>query len=236
MTASIGAHDVGGLPGFGEIPGKRPEPVFREPWEGTVFALTVAGVVSGSFRVDDHKTAVEGMHPVSYMATSYWEQWLYATELCLVEAGTLTREEIDLRVATLAEDPDAPVADGSTPELEQRVRDFIAEGVPQIELERPPRFAVGEQVRTKAVPVEPGVGHTSIPGYAQERVGKIEIVHRPEPLGDAIIAGEGIVPDYVYAVRFQAEDLWPGADPRVSVTVDLFEAYLDPCDAGGEGR
>jgi nitrile hydratase beta subunit len=230
MTSLNGPHDIGGLAGLGSVPGKAAEPVFREDWEGKVFAMAVAGVVGGSFGVEDHKTAVEGLSPIAYMAMSYWEQWLYATEVCFAKSGAISQEDVDRRVAELGEDPDAPAPTGVNDRLERDLERFIACGVPQITLERQPRFAAGERVRAKTVRVEPGVTHTSLPAYVQGREGAVELVHRPEPLGDAIVAGEGVKPEFVYAVRFRGSDLWPDGDPWSTVLVDLFESYLEPID------
>jgi nitrile hydratase len=229
-----GPHDLGGLPGLGPIPDKELESPFREDWERQAFAMSVAGVVGGSFGVDDHKTAVEGLHPIAYMSMHYWEQWLYATEVCFTNAGAFSRADVDRRVAELAEDPAAPQPPGANRELEESLERFISRGVPQISLERERRFAAGEVVRVRSLRVEPGRTHTSLPAYVQGRLGTVELCHRPEPLGDAIVAGEGVVPEFVYTVRFGCAELWPDGDPRSDVRVDLFESYLEPAENAEE--
>ena len=52
-----GVHDMGGIQDMGAIPYEKDEPVFHEPWEGRVFALSRAlrtstprGTSSNSFR------------------------------------------------------------------------------------------------------------------------------------------------------------------------------------------
>ncbi len=236
MTSVNGPHDVGGLLGLGAVPCKEPGPVFREEWEGRVFALSVAGVVSGTFGVDDHKTVCEGLHPVAYMSMSYWEQWLYGAEVCFVGTGAFSQEDVDRRVTELTEAPDTPLPGTTDAELESNIERFIADGLPQATLDRPHRFAVGDRVRVKHLRVEAGVEHTSLPMYVQGQLGTVALAYRPEPLGDAIVAGEGPRLDYVYAVRFEGSELWPDGDPRSIVHVDLFESYLEAADEEGKDR
>lgn len=235
MTSVNGPHDTGGHLGLGPVPCKEPGPVFREEWEGKAFAISVAGVAAGAFGVDDHKVATQGLHPVAYMSMSYWEQWLYGAEVCFVKTGAFSREDVDRRVAELSEAPDTPLPQASNEELEEMIESFIADGVPQATLDRPHRFGVGERVRVKSLRTRPGVEHTSLPMYVQSQVGTIERTYRPEPLPDAIIAGDGPRLDYVYAVRFEGSDLWPDGDQRTVIHADLFESYLEP-DEEGESR
>lgn len=236
MTSVNGPQDIGGLLGLGPVPCKEPGPVFREEWEGKVFAICVAGAVSGAFAVDDHKTVTEGLHPVAYMSMSYWEQWLYGAEVCFVKTGAFSREDVDRRVTELTENPDMPLPRSSHEELEGNIERFIADGIPQATLERPHRLAVGDRVRVRNLQVKPGVEHTSLPAYVQGHLGTVAQAYRPEPLGDAVVAGEGFKLDYVYAVRFEASDLWADGDPRSIVHVDLFESYLEAADEEGKGR
>jgi nitrile hydratase len=52
---------------------------------------------------DEHRRAQESIPPEQYEALSYYERWVAATELLLVEKGILTREEIDARSEELGE-------------------------------------------------------------------------------------------------------------------------------------
>ena len=42
-----GVHDMGGMHGMGPIEAEPNEPVFHKPWEGRVYALSVAHSVGG---------------------------------------------------------------------------------------------------------------------------------------------------------------------------------------------
>ena len=50
------------------------------------------------------------------------------------------------------------------------------------------------------------------------------------PIPDASAAGQGECPQWLYTVRFKAQELWGEAapDPTGSVSVDAWESYLEP--------
>lgn len=76
-------------------------------------------------------------------------------------------------------------------------------------------------------------GHTRAPGYVRGHVGEVVAQHGEHPLPDAVVAGAVQPPlEPVYAVRFAAADLFPGSDARHTVTVNLWQAYLDPVGEG----
>ncbi len=97
-----GAHDLGGMHGFGPIEAEPDEPVFHAEWERRAFALTLAMGAHGAWNIDMSRYARERMAPGAYLATSYYEHWLHGLELLLVEKGFLTRQEIDRRMAEIA--------------------------------------------------------------------------------------------------------------------------------------
>lgn len=87
------------------------------------------------------------------------------------------------------------------------------------------RFALGARVRARNL--QPA-GHTRLPAYARGKCGEIARVYPSFILPDtnAQLAGEN--PQYVYAVRFAAHELFgTGAEPNACVHVDLFESYLE---------
>lgn len=227
-----GSHDIGGAAELGPVPVDRDGPAFEEPWEGVVMALSLGAVVGGVFAVDQHRAAVGGIHPALYMSTEYFEQWLYALERCLVAAGKLEADEIEARVTAVAEDPDLDLPSGENEELETRMRMLLAHGIPEAQLDREPAFAPGDEVTTRVIRTDPGRGHTRMPAYAQAKRGVVGAVYPPQPLADAIVAGEGMRLEYVYSVRFSARDLWPDAEPGNTVGVDLWETYMEPAGEG----
>jgi nitrile hydratase len=72
-------------------------------------------------------------------------------------------------------------------------------------------------------------GHTRLPRYASGKRGVIHLVHEPKSLPDTNAEGLGDDLQVVYSVRFDARELWgDSAESRQTVTVDLWESYLEP--------
>ena len=93
-----GIHDLGGRPGAGPIDKSQHE---AEDWERLADAVTVALDQKGIKTTDQHRRALESLDPERYRKLGYYERWIAATELLLVEKGILTREEIDRKAAEL---------------------------------------------------------------------------------------------------------------------------------------
>ncbi len=88
------------------------------------------------------------------------------------------------------------------------------------------RFRAGQRVRTRNL--QP-TGHTRLPGYARGKRGTVAIAHPSFVLPDTNAAGRGEHPEWLYAVRFDAAELFgSGAEPNACVHVDLFASYLEP--------
>lgn len=92
-----GVHDMGGSPG-GPVDRGQHE---IEDWERLADAITIALDKKGVKTTDQHRRAQEGLDPELYRNLSYYERWVAATEILLVEKGILTREEIDERAAEI---------------------------------------------------------------------------------------------------------------------------------------
>jgi nitrile hydratase len=92
-------------------------------------------------------------------------------------------------------------------------------------VDRPPRFAEGQTVRTRN---HQPAGHTRLPAYARCRRGTIVHVHPAMVYPDDNAHGRGENPQYLYTVRFDGSELWGDvAEARTVVHVDLFEPYLE---------
>jgi hypothetical protein len=92
-------NDLGGSPG-GPIDQSQHE---IEDWERLADAVTIILDKKGIKTTDEHRRAQESLPPEQYEALSYYERWVAATELLLVEKGVLTREEIDAKAKELQE-------------------------------------------------------------------------------------------------------------------------------------
>jgi len=96
-----GIHDMGGMHGLGPIDREENEPVFHHAWERRAFALNMAAGFLGEWNIDMSRYAREQMPAAEYLATSYYEHWLWSLERLLVDKGLLTQAEIDARLAEL---------------------------------------------------------------------------------------------------------------------------------------
>ena len=92
-----GVNDLGGSPG-GPIDKTQHE---IEDWEHLADALTIVLDKKGVKTTDEHRRAQESLPPDLYGELSYYERWIAATEMLLVEKGILTREEIDAKAEEL---------------------------------------------------------------------------------------------------------------------------------------
>ena len=92
-------NDLGGSPD-GPIDKSQHE---IEDWERLADALTIVLDKKGIKTTDEHRRAQESLPPEQYEALSYYERWVAATELLLVEKGVLTREEIDAKAKEFEE-------------------------------------------------------------------------------------------------------------------------------------
>jgi nitrile hydratase subunit beta len=86
-------HDIGGLHGFGELPGLDDELNFHAAWEARAFALVRTLIHNGVFGWDEFRHAIERMEPSAYFASGYYERWTLAAERLCVEKGILTEDE-----------------------------------------------------------------------------------------------------------------------------------------------
>ena len=90
-------HDLGGSSG-GPIDKSQHE---IEDWERLADAINVALGMKGLQTTDEHRRAIESLPPEQYRKLSYYERWIAATEMLLVEKGILTRDEINERSAEI---------------------------------------------------------------------------------------------------------------------------------------
>ena len=190
-----GVHDLGGMHGFGAIPIEEDEPLYHEPWEGRAAAITRH--LTSNTTVDHFRWTIERMPPAEYLASRYYERWLWAAEQMATEQGLL---------------------DGSREPPPERNDD------PWVEPAEPPRFAAGQRVRVRN-PVTPG--HTRVPRYTRRHIGTVlrQSCTWPHPTESAATGRHGR-PEHVYAVSFDAADVF-GPDATHTLLVDIWERDLE---------
>lgn len=210
-----GIHDLGGMHGFGRVDVERDEPVFHARWEARVLGIVYQLIGNGWVNVDAFRHGIERTSPVDYLTLGYYGRWRASVERLLVERGVLGPGEIEARTEgrpTIPPPPPAPP------------------GASEYGYERaaatPPRFAVGDAVRTS---VANPAGHTRLPRYVAGRRGIVVNVHAPCVFPDSNAHGRGEDPQHLYNVRFDGGELWGAdAEPGTAVHIDLFEPYLEP--------
>jgi nitrile hydratase len=216
-----GAHDLGGVHGFGSVDTEPNEPVFHAEWERRVFALTRAMGATGEWNLDAVRFAREDRQPVEYLAMSYYERWLAGLERLLTERGLVGPDELAAgrslrpgralpRILGVAEVA-ATLGRGSQTSREAT---------------RPARFAPGDRVRAENI--HPS-GHTRLPRYVRGHAGTVVRAHGAHVFPDSNAHGRGEDPQWLYTVCFDGRELWGAeADPTLTVSVDAFEPYLEP--------
>lgn len=217
-----GIHDLGGKHGFGEVEREADEPAFHERWEASVFAMTRAAAAAGAWNnTDRFRHSIERIDPVAYLSHGYYGRWLGGIETLLVEAGIVSTADVTRRALERGASPSDLVASrpSSTPDP------MAAAGAGTIrQVSPPPRFREDDVVVTST---RVRSGHTRLPAYARGKIGRIHAVHGGWVYPDTNAHGEGEQPQYLYTVAFTGDELWgEGADPYLTVHVDLFEPYL----------
>ncbi len=61
-----GAHDMGGMDGFGPVEREADEPIFHAEWERRALALTIAMGFQGLWNIDTSRYARENRDPLGY--------------------------------------------------------------------------------------------------------------------------------------------------------------------------
>ncbi len=223
-----GVHDVGGMHGFGPIRREEREPPFHAAWEGRVRAMMMAMLHRRVFNIDEMRRTIESIPPAQYLAFTYYERWLAALRMLLVEKGVFTAAEIDAVFQHFQEEPERlqrPERRDNPALAEANLEQFNPSPQPPRE---PPaaRFHRGDRVMTKN---RHGQEHTRLPRYVRGKQGVIHRAHGVYTFPDTNAHGRGENPQPVYSVRFAAQELWgAAAAPNHSVYIDLWESYLDP--------
>ena len=216
-----GVHDMGGMQCMGAVRHERNEPVFRERWEGRVFALMLASAAWRKWNIDAMRSAIESIPPPEYLRMSYYEKWLAALRELLVERELVTRAEVESGT------PEAGSPKATPPVTAETVPALIARGNPASrDVPAAARFQAGQRVRARNV--NPA-GHTRLPRYARGKLGTIERDHGVFVFPDTNAHFLGEKPQHLYSVRFAARELWgEQAAPRDAVYVNLWDDYLEP--------
>jgi len=209
--------DLGGQPGFGAV---QPEPegeLWHEAFEPRAMALTLAMGATGSWNIDQSRSARE-IQP-GYARLSYYRLWLAALQQLMAERGQLLPDEAAAgrllhppvpvkRVLAVADVPAALARGSATARPATRAA----------------RFRPGDAVRTHDQIAD---HHTRLPAYARGKCGVVERLHGTHVFADANAQGLGEQPQWLYSVVFDGVELWGAqAPPGLRVAIDAWEPYL----------
>ena len=214
-----GIHDLGGMHGLGPIEIEPDEPAFHAAWERRMFALNLAAGYAVRWNIDMGRYAREQMPPAEYLATGYYEHWLFGLEKLVRDLGAVSARELETGRA------EGPAA-GVSPMRAADVPGFVdnRRGA-RVDEDVPPKFVVGATVIARNV--HP-TAHTRLPRYARGKRGVVDRDHGVFVFPDTNAMTRDRKPQHCYSVRFTAQDLWGAeASPRDRVYVDLWDDHLD---------
>jgi nitrile hydratase len=89
-----GAHDMGGMDGFGKVEPEPNEPVFHHRWEGRVLAMSRAIGVFRTWTIDTSRYVIELLSPSVYLTSAYYERWFLRNVRLLTERGFIDADEV----------------------------------------------------------------------------------------------------------------------------------------------
>ena len=215
-----GVHDVGGMHGFGPVLPEPHEPVFHAPWEGRVLALVRAILYTRAWNIDVFRYSQEQVPAPVYLSVSYYHRWLLGITRSALERGLVTQSELE---AGHASTPAKPLERTLT---QKDIGTVVIRPPFSRPAKREAMFKPGDTVRTRNLHVP---GHTRLPRYARDKEGTIEAVRGCHVFPDAVVAGRGEDPQWLYTVVFDGKRIWgEQADPSLRVSIEAFEPYLEP--------
>lgn len=214
-----GPHDLGGMMGFGPINPEANEPVFHYRWEAHMFGVEILFAGDG-MTLDAGRHQHEKIPPPQYLNMTYYEKWLTSLEKRVLSHGIVTEAELASGISA-GRPAQTPSATGSL----EISKALLTRNPYTRSAAAPAHFSVGDRVKTRNIHPK---GHTRLPRYARGHVGVIERVNGCMVFPDSNAHGGGEDPRWCYGVRFDGRELWGSdADPMLSVSLDLWEPYLE---------
>jgi len=201
------------------------EPVFHHEWERRTFALNLAAGFLGKWNIDQSRFAREQMPPAEYLATSYYEHWLFGLQKLLNDLGLVTHAERAARGKDRTS-PAAPVAGGRVLAARDVDNALRTSRTSKADEAVAPRYKIDDRVVTRNI--NP-LGHTRLPRYARGKRGVVTLDHGVWVFPDTAGNGLGRTPQHCYSVRFEARELWgDAATSRDAIYIDLWDDHLEP--------
>ncbi len=209
-----GAHDLGGVGGFGAVRTADGDLTHHHEWELRAQALTMA-TCRGS------RPWIERLDPATYLTTPYYARWLLAAELFVAANSTLDPAVLGDWRTRIENGERAPRVERADLVAKQERGMFVPH---PMDPAGDPRFAVGDRVAPRRI-YEPD-RHHRIPRYVRGVPGTVEAICGEDRL--AGYRGYDLI-EPVYTVRFESADVWGDRadEPPFALHVDLWESYLE---------
>lgn len=215
-----GPHDMGGMQCYGPVVPEKDEPIFHGDWEKRAMAMTVGMGFAGQWNLDISRHAREKLPADFYLTKSYYQIWINGLQNLMLERGMITENELE---TGKLEKPGIEVKRVLTPD--ETPAALAAGGPVERDPQADPQFVVGDPVRTLKINPQ---GHTRLPRYARDAIGRIAEVHGCHVFPDTNARSEGENPQWLYSVAFDATELFGiDADPDHVVMIDCWEPYLE---------
>ena len=216
-----GIHDMGGRQGWGGVAIVSDEPVFSEPWEAKAFAFGALSARLSGTNLDAMRHAIDRQHPYDYLVDGYYGRWLACVETMLVDSGVLAPGAVVARARRLrGEQVDEPAdVTLNKPSYQPTAGGSLRS------VDRPHRFAVGDRVRSRAFG---SPGHSRLPRYVRGHLGKVVALQPAQVLPDTHAHCIAENAQHVYAVAFDSHDLWGVDAETFTLTIDLYDDYMEP--------
>jgi len=215
-----GIHDLGGRHGFGKIDVEEEEVQFHHPYEARVRSIVNAMTQAPDWSIDWFRHCRELIEPADYLTRPYFDQWAQTYGAMLVNSGWATIDELATGKSA------APVEGLPPPVSAERARAAVLKARRfDSEISKKPQYSPSDSVRTITDVTN---GHTRLPGYARGRSGTVIAHHGAHIYPDAMAVNEKCY-EHLYTIEFPLQQLWPeNTDSTDSVTLDLWETYLEP--------
>ena len=222
-----GVHDMGGMHGFGALPFEADEPVFHYEWEGRVFAINCVLLAAAGGSWDRGRAAIEQLPAAEYLSLPYFGRWFSILCGSFLASGLLSEDQMAaIQAGQVPELPDPQVGGNGLSASRPGLDLAVVGSTSQREIETQPAFEIGQRVRARTL--HPAA-HTRLPRYVRGREGVVMADRGGHVYPDSNALGLGEDPRRLYAVQFSARELWGDeANSKDSVTLDLWEPYLEP--------
>lgn len=214
-----GIHDLGGRHGFGKIDVDEGDEQFHEPYEARIRSIAYAITPAPDWSKDWFRHCRELISPEDYLSRPYFDQWAQAYCAMLVNSGWATVQEC------ASGKMEKPVNGLPPPKTAEQARAAVLKAVRfDGEISDKPAWKVTDEVRTISSVT---TGHTRLPVYARDRIGRIIDHHGAHIFPDAMAVKEKRF-EHLYTVEFDMNQLWPEVeDSNDTLTLDLWESYLE---------